>query len=112
MYVRTPSANAFLARRDSLKRKHLALCEDLNRAKTERAGRAEYTRIGREIQSVQELLRDLSLQAPRRRGRTFDNYFTMCAKAALPPLEFQRIAEAATRRMAKDCETAPEGWQR
>lgn len=86
--------------RDSLKRKHAALCAERERIKNERGGKGEFERLGVEIFEVQQALTVLNRAiVPDRSAMTFDARFALCARSMLTAPEYERISEAARRGM-------------
>jgi|SRR6478752_2777222 len=88
-------------KRDNLKRRHEALCEQRKKVKQLYSGKEEYKRLGLEIQDVQNQMNALNLEhsSMARSSVGFDYLFVQCAKSMLTTSEYARIADAA-RRMA------------
>lgn len=90
-------------RRDSLKRQHAALGrlrDDLKSGRT-RGTKAEWERLGQDMQEIQNELSALNKSIdPTRNHHTFDAWFNTCAKSMLTPADYARVAEEARRRMS------------
>lgn len=86
--------------RDSILRRLEAVKRRREEIKSSKSSKQEYLQLG---QDIRDLCLELSalkakLNAPLK-GKDFDYHFVGCARALLSALEYERIAEAARRRL-------------
>lgn len=104
--VNPADLQAAVQRRDNLKRRQQALIAQRQEVHRKYGGKAEYKRIGQEIQDIQnEIAAINSLVLGHVKPQTFDFYFSSCARSMLTNADYERIAEAARQRMLENGET-------